>query len=1047
MSNFNNFLIEKFQLQTHSPIFETQRYLNSLQGKSTRFMRHADDGMRLSVFEERRNFLRVLQSQWQEFIIPAVTSGELEDTTISTMKNVLNQLQSLPLVSSSIEFERIMEGFKTYMDEVNSQNTETGPNDTSAPVLTGPVTRTIVWDTSNPKALWMDEAEDDYFYNSLRVLRRAFLFKHCDNIVSGPFASTLLDGVSALLNENVVFYNNLLDEAKTQGFKSLVTSNARHAFEFANLSEDELTALDFLMPIGASKSVNWENIENLLRSNVEENYKIRCDYLDGVIGVKVGTIYSLLKFDGLLSQANWVARSGDSDDWLISLGFVEKYMQALRKPAINKDEFFRNLTSESVVSIETNDALPQSAFTHAARDWENIQVAISTSRPLKVLITGKSGTGKSAILSSVLSASNRAAVTLDQKKKTEISVDTIATIRQSIGSMGAPVFVMDLTHDLIKKDGFKSLFTSPAAKKTAAPEVWMVTDLKHIPEEIIGAFDVVVEMHALPLAVRKDLANKLFNNEDLADKIAKCCTTPGEIMRLHEWSELSGQTDWGRLSVKALSVQQASLKAGNASKDLPVTLYQPAENKSGFESVVGNAHAVRKAREAILGFKDPKRFEVLNGDAPKGVLLTGSPGTGKTYLVRAMAHEAGVPLLVASSAALATNPSLITEVFTEARRQAPCMLFLDEIDAIGATAENKNGASADPARQAILNRLLVEIGGVEDLENVIVVGATHRPHVLDEALVRSGRLSFKINFDLPERDAREELWKFYAQDIKCDNILWDRVARLSSGMSPADICEAVKIATTNAAIADQKTVKMDDFIKAIDTIGWGQIEGERTVPDSELRDTAIHECGHALLAWLYKSDIDRVSVKPGNGALGYVRYLADETKISYSMSDMEARVSIALAGLVAEEVASSQRSMGAVSDLRKVRHFVSRMYRDEGIGECVGGVDWATASETLKAKVELEEQAKIKQIKDTTTNLLKANKALLEMLTNKLVKDREISGAELETWLADKGIDRAAFFKAAELLKSNQDGVAAPANEIPLNTPNQELALAARTIK
>ena len=1047
MSPLSNVLMQFFQSENHTPLFEAQRLVNSLEGKSLRFVRHTDDTMRVSVFEERRNFLVLLQRQWEEFVVPAVNSGELANTTVSVMKNILQFLQSLPLMSSSAEFDRVMEAFKNHVEEINAKTLEAGPSEVNISGVVGPVIRNITWDTSNAKVLWMDAAEDEYFYNSLRSLRRAYLFKLCENIESDPLASTLLEGVSALLKENVDLYKQLIETAKSQGIKNLVTSNARHAFASANFTDDQLTALDFLMPLGASKNVSWEGLENLLRANVDKNYKIRCDYLDGVVGVPTGTVYNLLKYDGPLSRANWLSRRGDSNDWLICEGFVDKYMRALRTPSENKDEFFRNLTSESVVSVETQNALPQSAFSHAARDWENIQVAVNAPRPLKVLVTGKSGTGKSALVTSVLANTNRAAVTLDQEKRTEVSVDTIATVRQSIGSMGGPVLVMDLTEDLIKKDGFKGLFTSAVSKRTMGPEVWMVSDLKHIPEEVIGAFDVVVEVHALPLAARKDLANQLFKDSDLADKIAKCCTTPGEIVKLHEWSELSGQTDWGRLSVKALSVQQAALKAGTVSKDLPITLYQPAENKNGFESVVGNNHAVRKAREAILGFKDPQRFEVLNGEAPKGVLLTGDPGTGKTYLVRAMAHEAGVPLLVASSAALATNPSLITAVFTEARRQAPCMLFLDEIDAIGATAENKNGASADPKRQAILNRLLVEIGGIEDLDDVMVIGATHRPYVLDPALVRSGRLSFKINFDLPEREAREELWKFYAKNVQCDNIAWDRVARLSSGMSPADICEAMKVATTDAAVANQKTVKMENLIKAIDTIGWGQTEGERVVAESELYTTAVHECGHALLAWLYQSDIDRISVKPGNGALGYVRYLPDEDKISHSMGDIEARVAIALGGLVAEEVSCPQRSMGAGSDLRKVRQFVSKMYREEGIGSYVGGVDWSTASENLKAKVEEEEQNKIKQIKDKTHNLLNANKALLDMLTKKLIKDREISGAELNEWLSEKGITREVFNAAAAIFQETKTAPPVPVNEI--STPPTAVAdtvpMAART--
>lgn len=1018
MFNANENMLQHFDSDKHLPIFLSSRLISSLNGTAFRFSRHSDDGVRMCVLEERLEMLKILKTVWNEFLLPATVSADFNDNHRNMMKNAIYIAQQMPLISSTSKFDALITAFAAHIDRVNDNAQNNGLVDGSyIPGLGAPTASVPVWDTSDPRVLWMDESEDDYFFNTLRAQRRSFLNHIVENLEQSPNAQVMLEGFSALLDENVKFYTEVVEDFHSHGFKNVVATNTRYAFGGENFNADQLRALDFVSSIAAGFEMNWPHVENMLEVCVGTNFKVRCDFLDRIINVKTGTIYELMKAKGTFDKAEWLMRSPKQHEWKISEGIIEVFKNAVRTPASTPEEFFQQLTSENVVYVDTQKALSEDMFGFLGRDWVNLKASIQAPTPQKILVAGKPGTGKTSAVASVLAATNRTAITLNAEDEYDLTPETITTIRKSIQSMGNPVFVIDPMDDLLSNMRLPSLFTSISAKKITASEIWVVSDIKRIPAEIIGSFDLVVDVPALPLINRRDLAMKLFDDADLADKVSKSCATPGEITKLHEWSVISGQKDWNSLSYKALNSQQASLKAGTVNSELPVTLYQPSENKRGFESVVGNDHVVKEAQKAILCFRDPQRFKNFNGECAKGLLLTGAPGTGKTHLVRAMAHEAGVPLLVASSAALAGNPTLITSVFAEARRQAPCMLFLDEVDAIGASAENRNGASADPQRQAILNRLLVELNGMDDLENVVVIGATHRPHVLDPALVRPGRLGVSINFSLPERDAREQLWKYYSKDITCEDISWNRVARLSAGMSPADICEAVKVAAMDAAMANQNELKVGNLIKAIDSIGWGDNGPDRKVLENDLWETAVHECGHALLAWVYKMDVDRVSVKPTGSALGYVRHLPNEEKLSYSIKDMEHRVSLSLGGLIAEELVLEGRSMGASSDLEKVRAYVSKMYREEGVGTYVGGVDWDSASDHLKSQVETEEQEKIKEIKTRTTNILRNSLPVLNKLAKKLVKDREISGEELH-----------AFFKAEGLIPESVLALGEPVN-------------------
>lgn len=751
--------------------------------------------------------------------------------------------------------------------------------------------------------------------------------------------------------------------------------------------------------------------------------------VDHVSDVPTGTTQHVFNPTSKLVRLGLLSPPDEKTRTFKVLDQVDKhFVETTSQPYKNANDLFFNMSAKSLCLHERQSKLNPQDFKHLAHDFENLAIALSSPAALKILVCGKQGSGKTAALHTAMPTGRVFAAPDGSLAHMGRSV-VFQKLRTYAALCGNPVLLIDHGDEIIAKEKDSSISLIKEQSEVPTTEVWVVSDLKKVPAEAMSAFDLVVTIPQMPLDQRLRLSQKLFEDPYVAEQVAKTCVTPNEIQRLHQWSQISGQTQWKELSIKASGLQQALVKAGTSTQELPLTVVSPNENTAGFENVVGCDGIVQQARAAISCFRNPEKFKKLGGKVPKGLLLTGAPGTGKTHLARAMAHEAGVPLVCASSSALARNPELIGVAFEEAKRQAPCILFLDEVDAIGATAEQRNGASADPQRQAILNRFLVELSGFDDLSQVLVIGATHRPHVLDDALKRSGRLGWNIDFEQPRRDAREQLWRHYGQEMETSHIDWPRVARISVGMSPADIAEAVNRSALNAAMDNADCVETKHLIRAVDQVAWG-IEGTRNCTDAQIYNTAVHEAGHALLVWAHNITVmDQISVKPSNGHLGFVRHFRDEDTIGTTHTEMSHRVEIAFGGLVAEEVVLGQRSAGAVADLKQIRRTITQMFREEGMGSAVMGADWLTTSPDTQKMIEDEELAFAKERKENVTKLFKNNKALIKMVANQLVAHREMSGEEFEAFLAEKGITRAAFANPPAVAVANDVDATANSEE------------------
>ncbi|MBI4886527.1 MAG: ATP-dependent metallopeptidase FtsH/Yme1/Tma family protein [Acidobacteria bacterium] len=394
---------------------------------------------------------------------------------------------------------------------------------------------------------------------------------------------------------------------------------------------------------------------------------------------------------------------------------------------------------------------------------------------------------------------------------------------------------------------------------------------------------------------------------------------------------------------KALSFGKSKAKLSSSS-----------QKKATFKDVAGVDEAKEELQEIIDFLREPQKFQKLGGRIPKGVLLMGSPGTGKTLLARAVAGEANVPFFSISGSDfvemfVGVGASRVRDLFEQGKKNAPCIVFIDEIDAVGRHRGAGLGGGHDE-REQTLNQLLVEMDGFESNEGVILVAATNRPDVLDPALLRPGRFDRRIVVNRPDVKGREGILGVHTKKIPMsDDVDIAVVARGSSGFSGADLANLVNEAALNAARYSQKAVRMLDFEFAKDKVLMGAERRSMIISDEEKRVTAIHEAGHALLAVLlpHADPIHKVTIIPRGMALGLTQQLPIDEKHNYSREYLEAQIAILLGGRIAEEITISSVTTGAGNDLERATDLARRMVCEWGMSDAMGPLTFGKKEEQI----------------------------------------------------------------------------------------------------
>jgi cell division protease FtsH len=457
-------------------------------------------------------------------------------------------------------------------------------------------------------------------------------------------------------------------------------------------------------------------------------------------------------------------------------------------------------------------------------------------------------------------------------------------------------------------------------------------------------------------------------------------------------------------------------------------LLTPTQKKVTFKDVAGVEEAKVELQEIIEFLKDPQKFQKLGGKIPKGVLLIGSPGTGKTLLARAVAGEANVPFFTISGSDfvemfVGVGASRVRDLFEQGKKNAPCIIFIDEIDAVGRHRGAGLGGGHDE-REQTLNALLVEMDGFDTNEGVILVAATNRPDVLDPALLRPGRFDRRVVVDRPDLRGREQILKVHTRNTPlAENVDLTVIARGTPGFSGADLANLVNEAALNAARFNKKKVEMIDFEYAKDKVMMGPERKSMIMTEDEKRNTAYHEGGHALVAaMLPEADpVHKVTIIPRGRALGVTMQLPSEDKYSHTKEYLEAMITVMMGGRIAEEKFLGHMTTGAGNDIERATDMARKMVCEWGMSEMGPltfgrpeqeiflGRDFGRTqdySESTANQIDAEVKRIVTSAYDHAKKIISDNEKAMHRLARTLLEKEVLDGDEVLQILAEEtGID------------------------------------------
>ena len=491
--------------------------------------------------------------------------------------------------------------------------------------------------------------------------------------------------------------------------------------------------------------------------------------------------------------------------------------------------------------------------------------------------------------------------------------------------------------------------------------------------------------------------------------------------------------------------------------------------KITFSDVAGCEEAKEEVKELVDFLKDPGKFQRLGGKIPRGVLLIGPPGTGKTLLARAVAGEAKVPFFTISGSDfvemfVGVGASRVRDMFEQAKKSAPCIIFIDEIDAVGRHRGAGLGGGHDE-REQTLNQLLVEMDGFQGSEGVIVVAATNRPDVLDPALLRPGRFDRQVVVGLPDVRGREEILRVHSRKVPtADDVKVSLIARGTPGFSGADLANIVNEAALFAARANKRTVEMEDFEKAKDKVMMGAERRSMVMTEEEKKLTAYHEAGHAIVGLLVPAHdpVHKVTIIPRGRALGVTMFLPEGDRYNYTREYLESKLSSLFGGRLAEEIifGIARVTTGASNDLQKATEIARNMVTKWGLSEKVGPITLGNddeevflghsitrhkeISEATSSVVDAEIRQLIERNYVRAEKLLKENLDILHNMAEALIKYETIGEEQLQDLMARRNIREPKSWrnKDSTPIKENEvpGEVIAPVNGIKLHPENEGTA-------
>lgn len=518
--------------------------------------------------------------------------------------------------------------------------------------------------------------------------------------------------------------------------------------------------------------------------------------------------------------------------------------------------------------------------------------------------------------------------------------------------------------------------------------------------------------------------------DDLLDK--KVVVTGTEFARPSIWEQLLVASFPILIVIAVFIFFMRQMQGGAGGKGGPMSfgkskakLLGEDQIKTTFVDVAGVDEAKEEVQELVDYLKDPSRFQRLGGRIPRGVLMSGPPGTGKTLLAKAIAGEAKVPFFSISGSDfvemfVGVGASRVRDMFDQAKKQAPCIIFIDEIDAVGRHRGGGHGGGNDE-REQTLNQLLVEMDGFEGSEGIIVIAATNRPDVLDKALLRPGRFDRQVFVGLPDIRGREQILKVHMRKVPLDEaVVASVIARGTPGFSGADLANLVNEAALFAARSNKRLVGVEEFERARDKIMMGAERKSMVMNEKEKENTAYHEAGHAIVGCLVPEHdpVHKVSIIPRGGALGVTQYLPEEDTYSYSKRGLESRLCTLFGGRIAEELTLGLEGVttGASNDIERATQMARNMVTKWGLSESLGPLHYGEdesgipgagnqqySSETSK-KIDAEVRAIVDACYGRAKDLLVENRDILEAMKDALMEYETIDSEQVADLMARRKV-------------------------------------------
>jgi len=490
-------------------------------------------------------------------------------------------------------------------------------------------------------------------------------------------------------------------------------------------------------------------------------------------------------------------------------------------------------------------------------------------------------------------------------------------------------------------------------------------------------------------------------------------------------------------------------------------LLSTQQDKITFADVAGIEEAKEELEEIVDFLKDPKKYTRLGGRIPKGVLLTGPPGTGKTLLSKAIAGEAGVPFFSISGSDfvemfVGVGASRVRDLFIQGKRNAPCIIFIDEIDAVGRHRGGSLGGGHDE-REQTLNQLLVEMDGFESNEGVILISATNRPDVLDPALLRPGRFDRQVNVSLPDIRGREKILRVHMKRTPCaKDVNTNILAKGTPGFSGADLENLVNEAALLSAKRNKDRLDMNDFEDAKDKVYMGLERKSKVISEEDKKTTAYHEGGHALVArFLPETEaVNKITIIPRGRAAGVTWFLPEERDFKYK-DQLESELSVAFGGRIAEDLVFHRISTGASNDIKKATELATKMVRSWGMSEKMGPLSYDSQEDSLMygrefsqgyeysektaQDIDFEIRDIVRRSYDKGVEILKKNMDILHKLSELLLKKETVLGDELDELIYEMrpGI-KLPSPKSPERFRYNGDSDEEANDEEIADKPNEE---------